>query len=274
MESRLKLSGERLSAVYHLAGDREEVSARAWDICLEQTVEYPEDLIHRRDIREQVFGQVESIASLDENLYEVVIGFAIETVGDELTGLLNVLFGNISLKPGIRLAGFRLPANLAGKFKGPRFGRQGLRDLTGVSRGPILCSAIKPMGLSANELADLSYQFALGGIDLIKDDHGIADQRFCRFDERVKRCAEAVRRANRETGGSSLYVPNVSGPSDKMAERVQTARKAGAQGLLIAPGLTGFDVMRHIAEDDSVALPILSHPALLGSFTVRPTEGI
>jgi ribulose-bisphosphate carboxylase large chain len=35
---------------------------------------------------------------------------------------------------------------------------------------------------------------------------------------------------------------------------------------MVAPGLIGFDLMRELADDDSIALPILTHPAMQGSF--------
>ena len=43
---------------------------------------------------------------------------------------------------------------------------------------------------------------------------------------------------------------------------------------MISPGLTGFDAARRLADDDQLALPIMSHPALLGSFTASPDNGI
>jgi ribulose-bisphosphate carboxylase large chain len=270
----LELSGERFRAVYHLSGTREEAYARARDICLEQTVEYPEDLITRQDIREQIFGQLASFEPVGSERFEAMIDFPIEAAGQELTQLLNVLFGNISIKPRYRLVRFELPDSLLRHFRGPRFGRQGLRDRLNVHDRPLLSTAIKPMGLSPRELAELAYQFALGGIDLIKDDHGLADQSFCRFDERVRRVSDAVDRANGETGLRCLYLPNVTAPVDQIADRAQLAKEAGAGGCLISPGLVGLDAMRRIADEDRVGLPIMSHPALMGSFTMSSTSGI
>jgi ribulose-bisphosphate carboxylase large chain len=59
-----------------------------------------------------------------------------------------------------------------------------------------------------------------------------------------------------------------------MPERARFARDHNAGGLLVAPGLVGFDAMRRLAEDDSIGLPILGHPALLGSFVTSPVQGI
>jgi ribulose-bisphosphate carboxylase large chain len=159
-----------------------------------------------------------------------------------------------------------LPESLLKQFKGPRFGRSGLRSLLKIPKRPLLCTAIKPMGLSASELADLAYRFALGGMDMIKDDHGLTDQKFAPFEDRVSRCVAAVQKANKETNGNTIYVANVTAGNSNMMKRARFAKSAGAGGLMIAPGLTGFDLMRELADDDSIALPILTHPALQGSF--------
>jgi ribulose-bisphosphate carboxylase large chain len=130
------------------------------------------------------------------------------------------------------------------------------------------------MGLSAQNLADLAYQFALGGMDIIKDDHGLANQPFAPFEERVQRCAEAVARANSETGGRCIYMPGLVAPADRVLERALFAKRAGAGGLLVAPGLVGLDAMRRLADDERVALPIMSHPAFQGSFVTSGDSGI
>lgn len=269
-----ELSGERFTVVYRMVGSEAEAAAKAHDVSLEQTVEFPLECVPDGPIRDQIIGRITSLERVGEDRYEAAISYAVESSGFELTQLLNVIFGNSSIKPGIRVERLELPESLLKRFKGPRFGRQGLRDLLGVPDRPLLCSALKPMGLCPEDLADLAYQFAKGGIHIIKDDHGLSDQPFSRFRERVERTVEAVERANRETGGRTIYMPNVTGPADQVLENALFAKQAGAGGLLIAPGLTGFDTMRQLADDDRIALPIMSHPALLGSFVTSPDNGI
>ena len=270
----LDLSGERFAIVYRLAGGEAEAAAKARDICLEQTVEFPEALVPDGAIREQILGRIESMQALDAIHYEARISYAVETSGFELLQLLNVIFGNTSLKPGVRVERLELSPGILRAFKGPRFGRVGLRARLDVPERPLLCTALKPMGLSVDALADLAYQFALGGIDIVKDDHGLADQPFAPYRERVQRCAEAVERANRQTGRRCIYMPNITAPVDVIVEQARFARAAGAGGMLIAPGLAGLDTMRQLADDDHLDLPIMSHPALQGSFVTSPDSGI
>jgi ribulose-bisphosphate carboxylase large chain len=279
----INLSGERFRVVYRLIGSKDEALQKAREICVEQTIEFPDDLVTGGDIREHILGRIESFqpAAQEDSLqaepgqaWEAIISYAVEITGFELTQLLNVIFGNFSLKPGVRVKRLELPESLLKSFNGPRFGIKGLRGLIGAPERPLLCSALKPMGLSVEALADLAYRFALGGVDMIKDDHGLADQPFAPFYERVERCAEAVAKANRETGGKCLYIPHVTAPADQITAKALFAKEKGAGGLMVAPGLVGLDTMRSLADDDRIQLPIISHPAFQGSFVTCRDSGV
>lgn len=270
----LDLSGERFAVCYHLTGDAEEAQRRAEHICIEQTIEFPAHLIGDDDIRRHIMGQVVSITQIGEDLWEVPISYACEITGYSLNQTLNVIFGNISLQPGVLVDRLLLSDSFTAHFKGPRFGQAGLRELCREPTGPLFCSALKPMGLSSHQLAQQAYEFALGGFHLIKDDHGISDQLFSRFRERVPLCVAAVERANRETGMHCKYVPTINSPVERFLEDALWAKQQGAGGLLLLPGISGFDAMRCLADDDRIALPILAHPALLGSFMASPQSGL
>jgi len=270
----IPLSKERFKVAYHLRGTKEEAQTLANEICIEQTIEFPPDLVTKGDIRDHIFGRLESLEPVCGDSWEAVISYAIETVGMELTQLLNVIFGNSSLKPWIRVERLEFSQSILNIFKGPRFGIQGLRKLLDVPRRPLFCTAIKPMGLPVKDLEELAYRFALGGVDMIKDDHGLADQPFHPYKERVERCAQAVLKANAQTGGKCLYIPNLSCSTDQIVEKAYFAKEKGAGALMIAPGLTGFDTMKMIAEDDKLGLPVICHPALLGSFVSSHGSGM
>lgn len=274
MNNNLQLSGERFRISYILRGNYEEISKKAKNICYEQTVEFPEDLVPIGIIKDQIVGRIEDLIEIEKGKYEVIISYAVETSGFELTQLFNVIYGNTSIKPGIKVDKIVLPDILLNRFKGPQFGRKGIRKLLEVFDRPLLCTALKPMGLSTDKLAKQAYEFAKGGIDIIKDDHGIADQIFSPFEERVQKCCEAVARANQETGYKSFYVPNMNGPTEKIKKKAFFVKEVGAGGLVISPGLTGWDIIRQLAEDNTLSLPILSHPAFLGSFVTSQDNGM
>lgn len=267
------LSGERFSVEYTLSGGEAEARAKAEDICLEQTVEFPRDLLPEGAIPDCIVGHVETFSAVGPMQFRARISYTVESAGGDLVNLLNVIFGNISIMPGIRVTGLSLPGSITDRFKGPRFGRAGLRDRLGVQGRPLICTALKPMGLSAAELAKQAHAFAMGGIDLIKDDHGLSNQPFCRYEDRVAACAEAVARANQVTGLRCAYFPNISGPADKVVQRAERAKELGAGGLLVCPALVGLDVMRLLSENDAIGLPVMAHPAFGGSLVTAPGNG-
>lgn len=268
------LPGGRFIVTYHLSGSAAQGRAKAEALCLDQTVETPEDLGPAFPIKSEVLGRLEEFRRAGSGVHEARISFSGDLMGDSCAQLLNVVFGISSLKPGIRVVRLDFADDLASGWLGARFGRTGLRTRLGVAARPLVCGVLKPLGQAPEALAALARQMALGGLDLVKDDQGFADHSFCPFEERVARCADAVAKAARETGRRTLYVPHVTGGREALRRRCLFARQAGAGGLLTCPGLAGFDTVRDTARDEQIALPLMSHPAFLGSFIVRRDSGI
>ena len=265
----------RFSVTYAIKGTAKEAKQKADEICVEQTIEFPYELVKDEYIRNTVVGKVKSLKKAGPSLFHAEITYDESTAGNEFSQLLNVIFGNTSIKPGIKVEKIYLTPGILNNFNGPVFGVDGLRKLTGTYGRPLLCSAIKPMCTSALKLAGMAYKFAQGGIDIIKDDHGLSDQAFSPFNERVSLVSKAVERSNKETGGHCLYAPNITADSEaEIIRRAKYAKKSGAGALVISPGLTGFNAVRLVSSDSSIQLPILFHPALLGSFTAGKDCGI
>jgi ribulose-bisphosphate carboxylase large chain len=271
--SAVDVSGDRFVATYRVGATGDEARTLADYITTEQTIEFPPELVPDDDIRRHVFGHVESIDT-DGEASVVRISYADEVAGGTLPQLLTVLFGNISMTPGVRLERVDLSPAVAALFAGPRFGASGVRHLAGGRDGPLLCAALKPMGLSSSRLAEVAHDYATGGADLIKDDHGISTQQFAPFEERVRMCAEAVIAANDATGRSSLYFPTLTVPHNEVLDAARYAKQHGAAGLLVLPGVVGFETMRTLAAADDLMLPIKGHPAFLGTYTMSPRDGL
>ena len=250
-------------------------------LCLEQTVELPESLVPPGTwINEHVVGKCESLerctigdgAASRKEVFRALVRYADDTAGGELPQLLNVIFGNTSIKEKVMVRDVDLSHSMLSKFSGPRFGTKGLRKLLGVERGPIVMTALKPMGTPSDKLAEMAYAFAKGGIDIIKDDHGLANQRYAPYEERVRACAAAVKRANEETGRKCIYAPCINAPAHLVVQRAKFAKAAGAGAVLMIPGITGLDSMRALAEDPDFGLPIIAHPAILGAMLGGGTQ--
>ena len=248
----------------------ESAPSKAHAIALEQTAELPAELVPA-GVMQRLVGRVESVAAAGRSRYLARISYPLDSIGPDLTQCLNVLFGNISLKRGIRIVDIRWPERLLEIFGGPGHGIAGLRRLTGIEDRPLLATALKPMGLQPAQLARLCRDFTLGGLDIVKDDHGLADQASAPFRERVECCQAAISAANRETGGHTLYFPNVTAAPWELAERARHAQQIGCRGVLVNPWLTGLDSMRWIR--DHCGLVIMAHPALTGAY-LHPSHGI
>ncbi len=259
----------RLIATYRLRADAASIDARARAIAVEQSVEMPPEAIDAPRILAEVVGAVEQLIDRGGGVFDVRIGLAAETVGEDAGQLLNMLFGNTSLHPDVTLVGIELPAGLAAAFPGPHLGLAGLRARLGVPARPLTGSALKPQGLDVPALAALADRFARGGIDLVKDDHGLADQTTAPFAARVPACAEAVRRAAAATGHPTRYAPSLSGPHAKMRAQVLLAREVGVDTVLIAPMIAGFATVQALAEEFP-DIAFLAHPALGGAARIAP----
>lgn len=272
-DTHVEVSGERLTVTYSVHAGAADARLIAEKATTEQTIEFPPELIGNDGIRQHVFGRIERFEAVGEELHHADISYAVECTAFTLPQLFNLIYGNISLFPQMRVERLTLPDSLAAVFKGPRFGIAGLRQMFGAPNGPLFMTALKPQGLPSDRLAEQAYQFARGGLSIIKDDHGLANQPFALFRERVAKCFDAVARANAETGGNSVYAPMISGPSEQIVEQAHWAKEQGVGVLLIAPALIGFDVARRLSEDDALALPMIGHPAMMGSYVVSPTNG-
>jgi ribulose-bisphosphate carboxylase large chain len=264
----------RFSVTYRIfAASADEANERAAGIALEQTVEIPRDVVPRGYIADEIVGQIESIAEEGDGRYLAKISYSPDSVSDELPQLLNVIFGNSSIQKDLKVVGLELGSTLAERFPGARFGVAGVRRLARRATGGMVCPVIKPQGSDVATLADIAYRCALAGADAIKDDHGLTNQSMAPFKQRCEKISAAVARANRETGGACLYMPNVAGQSADALGYARFAKDCGAGGVVVLPGLFGFDAVRHLARDETFGLPIMTHPSFLGSYVLSDTLG-
>lgn len=229
----------------------------------EQSVELPPDVLDDA-IKETIVGQIEELAEEEAPFYKAVVSFPVDLMGDEITQLLNVLMGNVSLNAAVKVVGLEWE-KIQDLFRGPRFGMDGLRALWGVSpQRPLSCTALKPVSSSAGKLGKMCYELALGGLDIIKDDHGIANQPWAVFEDRLRACTIAVKRAWEQSGHRAHYFPNITATYEETLFRYQRAAELGADGVLICPHLVGLDILKRLSAHPA-RLPIMAHPAFSGS---------
>jgi ribulose-bisphosphate carboxylase large chain len=264
-----------LRVTYHVtAPTREDLDARVESLLLEQTVELPRVALRDPFVLENIVGRLISVTTIGADKHLVIIDFPISATGDDPAQFLNVLFGNSSLQDHVLLADFHLPPRKEwpGRDKtlpGPQFGALGLRNLTNVRDRALTSTALKPIGLSIERLAALCALFARAGIDIIKDDHGLANQSFHPFQERVRACQQAVRDINRATGRQSVYVPNLIGTPATIIDQIKFAQDEGVCAIMIAPMLLGLPFLAEIVARHAT-VPVIAHPSFGGATRIRP----
>ena len=260
---------ERIKAIYRVESDAAGIASRAEAIAFEQSVEVPRAAIFSQWVLDNILARVEDIEPMPDGAFKVTIALATETTAFEPGQLMSMLYGNISLADDVQILDAEFPAELVAAFAGPRHGIEGIRKACNAHGRPLTCSALKPQGLDNDALAKLAYTFALAGVDMIKDDHGIMDQSYSRFAERVPKVQAAVNRANRETGGSTVYAPSLYGSPSKLIESCRIVREEGVGAAMLIPMIIGLPTFHEIAGGH-LQVPVLAHPGFGGAQRIAP----
>lgn len=255
------MTSQRFTVTYRVRADATSIEARAQSIAVEQSVEMPVSAIAEPDIVRDIVGQVEAIEDRGNGTFDVRVALASATVGLDAGQFINMVFGNTSLHEDVTLLDVAIPAELAAAFGGPRHGIAGLRRRAGAFSRALTCSALKPQGVPPARLAQLAEQFARGGIDFIKDDHGLADQGYSPFADRVAAVAAAV--------GQTRYVPSLSGDLDAMRRQSDIAGRCGIDTVLIAPMIAGWATMQTLARQYPNTA-FIAHPTMGGAARIAP----
>ncbi|HUN39509.1 MAG TPA: RuBisCO large subunit C-terminal-like domain-containing protein [Acetobacteraceae bacterium] len=260
---------DRVVATYYVRGNAGSIEPRAAAIAVEQSVEMPLDAIDEPAILHDIVGEVQAIEPIAAGVFSVRIGLAVSTIGNDAGQMLNMLFGNTSLHQDVVLHDVAFPPELSKAFGGPRHGIAGLRAPVGAPRRALTCSALKPQGLSAEQLGALAERFARGGIDYIKDDHGMAEQDYSRFADRIRACHAGIARGRDATGHPTRYVPSLSGNLNAMRRQLGLARELGIDCALLAPMIAGFANMQALIREFS-EVALFAHPSLGGAARIAP----
>ncbi|MBE6506377.1 MAG: ribulose 1,5-bisphosphate carboxylase [Methanocorpusculum parvum] len=262
---------EGIDAAYAANAIREEQTTGTWtDI---STVNEKTAYVHALD------GSVEDLIELPDGGYLTKICFPHEifergNIPQYLSVIAGNLFGLGKLE-AVRLLDIDLPESLAGC--GPKFGIDGIRKIVGteVSCRPHIGTIIKPkVGLNPKDTAQVAYEAALGGLDLIKDDETLTNQTFCPLFDRLEAVMDALDRAKDETGKQVLYAVNVTTGGDRIVELAHSAVKAGANMLMVDVLTAGFSAIQALAESPGINVPIHVHRTMHGALTRNPHHGI
>jgi len=266
----------------------------AIDLSKEQSFSTIENPIKERELTKKFAAKVitdsvinekrEKIPGLPSYIYpksttpfitkEVELAFPVELFGDSLVLLLDTVIGevhNIAKFTGIKVLDIQFSKNWIKKYGGPAFGIEGMREILGKKKGPLLISPVKPcVGLSPKEFADRVYRCLMGGFDGVKDDELLLDPPYCPFKERVTKTVRAVKEVEKRTGKRKIYFAHVGGDIDKIDELVDFALQSGVTGLMFSPFVNGIDIIRKYKGK----IPIIAHNNLTHGMTRSHLNGI
>jgi 2,3-diketo-5-methylthiopentyl-1-phosphate enolase len=236
-----------------------EGSTGTWEKVKEETEEV------RRRLTGKMVGYYEVPTNNASRRSAVVqLAFPIDAWIDNVPMMLLSIAGNcFAYCPKLRLLDVSIPDDLLAKFKGPKFGVPGIRKLLNEPERPLSLHIIKPkMGMTPQQVANQCYETALGGVDMMKDDEMTSDVYNSKFEDRLKAVREALEKAHGKTGKRPIYFLSITDEPRRIFDKAARAVELGATGLLVCYS-AGLPVIRQLAEDPAIKVPILIHASFM-----------
>jgi len=193
------------------------------------------------------------------------LAFPIINMGEQIPELLSTVSGNIMNGGKLKLLDIEFPESFIKKFKGPKFGVDGIREILDVKDRPMTLGMIKPCtGCTPVQCGEVVYELGMGGIDIVKDDELLGDTEYCSCKDRFIEVMKAVKKIKEETGKTVLYAMNITDRPDRMLEKALWAVRNGANALMINIQAAGYGAFQMVSEHPEINVPMLAHPAFSG----------
>lgn len=199
--------------------------------------------------------------------------FELGSVPDIMSSIAGNVFGMKDVS-GLRLNDIIFPRNIARSFKGPRYGIEGVRKVTGVKNRPLIGTIVKPkLGLNTKDHAKVAYEAWMGGCDVVKDDENLSSQKFNTFEARLKETLKLKNKAEKETGEKKMYMINVTAETNEMIRRAKLAEKYGNEYVMVDIITTGWSALQTL-RDANLDLVLHAHRAGHAAFDKNIEHGI
>ena len=262
------LAGEQSSGTFvSVPGETEELkerfAARVDSVQLLETVKEP---------------AIPGATSKDGKYHRAIIkvSWSVENFAYNLPVMVSTLQGNlyeITQFTGLKLMEIELPASFGTQYKGPAFGIDGCRKLTGVYERPLIGTIIKPsIGLSPAKTAEIVKTLADAGIDFVKDDELLSSSANSSFNDRVDAVMKVINTHVDKTGKKVMYAFNISGEVDEMMERYEKIVNSNGTCAMISINSVGLAGTKKICDQRQLA--IHGHRNGWGMLSRHPLLGI
>jgi ribulose-bisphosphate carboxylase large chain len=193
-----------------------------------------------------------------------------------MSGFGGNIYGMKAVK-NLRLLDAELPLEYIRHFRGPTYGRDVIKRIFRRRSGPVTAVVPKPkIGYTALEHALVAYEVWRGGIDCVKDDENLTNQKFNRFESRVKLIAKYRDRAEGETGEVKEAFVNVTAPDLKeLQRRIKVVHDNGFRYFMMDVVVSGFTAVQTAAElAYDFKMAIHGHRAMHAMMTRNPKHGM
>ncbi len=204
------------------------------------------------------------------------IAFPVANVGANLPTLAATVGGNLydlGEVTGLRLESMELPANYRAQFDLPQVGIAGTRALTGVDKGPLVGTIIKPnVGLSPEQTAHLVAQLCAAGVDFIKDDEVCANPAHAPLSQRVAAVMAVVRAHRERTGRNVMVAFNITDETDAMRRHADLIEREGGTCVMASLNWCGYSAIQTLRRSTPLALH--GHRNGFGALSRHPLLGI
>ncbi len=206
----------------------------------------------------------------------IAVSWSVENFGFNLPELVSTVQGNLyelAQFSGLKLLDLDLPVSFVSRFRGPKFGIAGSRELTRVQGRPLIGTIIKPsIGLTPAQTAAMVDTLAGAGIDFIKDDELMADPPHSPFDARVEAVMRVINAHAERTGKKVMFAFNLSDEIDAMQRHYDTVVAAGGTAAMISVNAVGLAGTKKLC--DRGVLAIHGHRNGWGMLNRHPLLGI
>lgn len=230
----------------------------AWNLAIGQSVGNPN--VRNEWETDELFDNHSCIVVNNDNLEEksgtVVIAFPVINIDFDTDGvshlLVNIMGGqlDIDIIEKCHVKDILFPEQVLNKFKGPKFGIQGIREFTGVQDKPVLGSIIKPKtGITPQVLLEMVKQLVEGGVNFIKEDEILSNPSFCKIEDRVPLIMDYLK------DKQVIYSVSIHADYPYILDRVKQVHELGGNSVHVN-FWCGLGVYKAIRDLD---LPIFLH---------------
>ena len=217
---------------------------------------------------------------IDEKNQIVKIAYTKELFeANNMSQILSAIAGNIygmKVLNKLRLLDITFPKDIVKAYKGPKFGIDGIRNLTKIRERPLLGTIVKPkVGLNEVEHAKVCGEAWSGGLDVVKDDENLTSMSFNKFEKRIEETLKVRDKIEQETGEKKIYMPNITAKLSVMKDRADFVIDHGGEYVMVDIVTVGFSALQEIRdylEDKNTV--IHAHRAMHAAFTRDKTHGM